>query len=301
MENAGELVQKFARPILNFMFDAIPVVVSKCQAAYKVYTRLPIEYVQLLIGAVICFLGGFYPTVFAALQAAEHGGLTTVKKALSALSEEIMIIVEENKKDEKKNADKDGVADAKQITGRELVERKVKLVLAKMNPEKVNDAIVSIYKVWLSVLVVLTIQFARTIALSLTISNFTKTLADRHLLPIVRTATPKEYQKWCPVLLDWLCKSIGISIAWKIQTVISAFTSALAGGLIMSRALIRIRFKGDKNHEDTYTDEIVSYVFGGLGFYFQYNHSFSAPFPLNILLFPVGLAENYIRWAVTKQ
>ena len=69
----------------------------------------------------------------------------------------------------------------------------------------------------------------------------------------------------------------------------------------MSRALIRIRFKGDKNHEDTYTDEIVSYVFGGLGFYFQYNHSFSAPFPLNILLFPVGLAENYIRWAVTKQ
>mmetsp|Transcript_37572 Transcript_37572/g.61330 ORF Transcript_37572/g.61330 Transcript_37572/m.61330 type:complete len:154 (-) Transcript_37572:13-474(-) len=146
MDNAGELVQKFARPILNFIFDAIPVVVSKCQAAYKVYTRLPIEYVHLLIGAVICFFGGFYPTVFAALQAAEHGGLTTVRKALSALSEEIMIIVEENKKDEKKDTDKDGVADAKQITGRELVERKVKLVLAKMNPEKVNDAIVSIYK-----------------------------------------------------------------------------------------------------------------------------------------------------------
>ena len=57
-----------------------------------------------------------------------------------------MIIVEENKKDEKKDTDKDGVADANQITGRELVERKVKLVLAKMNPEKVNDAIVSIYK-----------------------------------------------------------------------------------------------------------------------------------------------------------
>ena len=72
MENAGELVQKFARPILNFIFDAIPVVVSKCQAAYKVFTRLPIEYVQLLIGAVICFLGGFYPTVFAALQVS-HG------------------------------------------------------------------------------------------------------------------------------------------------------------------------------------------------------------------------------------
>ena len=80
------------------------------------------------------------------MQAAEHGGLTTVRKALTALSEEVMVIVRENKKDNKKDDDGDGIPDADQVEGRELVKRKVKLVLTKMNPEKVNDAISAIYK-----------------------------------------------------------------------------------------------------------------------------------------------------------
>mmetsp|Transcript_6477 Transcript_6477/g.14303 ORF Transcript_6477/g.14303 Transcript_6477/m.14303 type:complete len:219 (+) Transcript_6477:769-1425(+) len=105
-----------------------------------------------------------------------------------------MIIVEENKKDDQVDADGDGIADAKQISGRELLRRKVKLVLAKMNPEKVNTALAAIYKVWMSVLAVLTIEFARTIALSLTISQYIKKIADRFLLPLFKKATPDEYQ-----------------------------------------------------------------------------------------------------------
>jgi len=298
---AEELIQKVARPLLAFLFEAIPVVISISQKIYKVYKELPTNVLYLLIGTVMCFFGGFYPTVFAALQAAEHGGLTTVRKALSALSKEVMVIVQENKKDNKKDDDGDGISDADQIEGRELVKRKVKLVLTKMNPEKVNDAISAIYKVWMSVLAVLTIEFARTIALALTISEFSKKFTDRFLLPIVKKATPAEYQKWCPVLLDWFCKSIGMSIAWKIQSVISAFTSALAGGLIMSRAMLLIFYKGEKDHEDTSADEIASYVFAGLGFYFQYQMKFDAPFPLNVILWPVELAETYIRWAVTNK
>ncbi len=79
-------------------------------------------------------------------KAAEHGGLSTVRKALAALSDEIMIVIDEHKKDDDVDADGDGVADATQIKGRELIKRKVKLALTKMNPEKVNDAIASIYK-----------------------------------------------------------------------------------------------------------------------------------------------------------
>ena len=57
-----------------------------------------------------------------------------------------MLIIDESKKDDKIDADGDGVADTKQIDGKELVKRKVKLVLTKMDPEKVNTAIASIYK-----------------------------------------------------------------------------------------------------------------------------------------------------------
>lgn len=299
-KNVSHQLERFAGPVFTFLVDASPAVIKACQMGYEKYKRVPVEYLVLIFGATLCFFGGFYPTVFAALQAAEHGGLTTVRKALSALSEEIMVIVKENKKDDLVDADGDGTADAQALEGPAFVKRKVALVLAKVNPQKVNAAIRAIYKVWMSVLAVLTIQFARTIALSLTISDFAKKFVDRFLLPIVKDATPKEYQKWCPVVLDWWCKSIGISIAWKIQTVLSAFASAVAGGLIMARAVMFIRFKGQKNHEDTYADECVAYALAFLGFYFQYTHSFSVPFPINVLLFPLQIAETYIRWAVTS-
>ena len=68
-----------------------------------------------------------------------------MRKALGALSDEIMIIVNESKKDDQKDDDGDGVADVKQIGKREYVKRKVKLVLTKVNPQKVNDAIASMY------------------------------------------------------------------------------------------------------------------------------------------------------------
>ncbi len=46
----------------------------------------------------------------------------------------------------------------------------------------------------MSVSAVLTMQFARTIALALTVADFSKKFADRVLLPIVERATPEEYR-----------------------------------------------------------------------------------------------------------
>mmetsp|Transcript_16609 Transcript_16609/g.33758 ORF Transcript_16609/g.33758 Transcript_16609/m.33758 type:complete len:321 (+) Transcript_16609:82-1044(+) len=307
MAKAAELLQKIASPFISFVFESIPIVINVAQSSYNFYKRLPTNYIHFLIGTIMCFFGGIYPTVFAAIEAAEHGGLTTVRKALKDVSEEILIIVEESKKDDATDEDKDGVNDVKQISGKALVKRKLKLVLTKMDPNKVNAAIQSIYKVWMSVLAVLTIKFARTIALALSISDFVKKFVNRFILPIIRGATPPEYKKWVPVISDWCCKSIGISIAWKVQSVISAFASSMAGGLIMSRALLVIlstngfEFGGINDHRDTIIDEIASYFFAGLGFYFQFYFGFSAPFPLNIVLYPVQMMDYYIRHAVTSK
>ena len=70
-----------------------------------------------------------------------------MKKPLVDLSKEIMIIIEANKKDNDVDADGDGTSDVDQISSQEFMSRKVKLVLTKMNPQKVNDAISSLYKV----------------------------------------------------------------------------------------------------------------------------------------------------------
>jgi len=62
------------------------------------------------------------------------------------LAEEVLVIIEQSKKDNKMDADGDGVADVDELKGRELLKRKMLLVLKKMNPQKVNSALASIYK-----------------------------------------------------------------------------------------------------------------------------------------------------------
>ena len=111
-------------------------------------------------------------------------------------------------------------------------------------------------------------------------------------------------QKIATFKLNRLTKGIGVSIAWYIQSVISAFTSALEGGLIVSRTLMRIGRKRGFNfippENETVIDEISSYVIAGLGFFFQVRLGFQVPYPLNLILWPFGLAETWIRWSITK-
>jgi len=213
-------------------------------------------------------------------------------------------------KDDDLDSDNDGVKDVKELSGSELMARKFKLVLRKMNPEKVDDALASLYKVWLSVVAVLSIQFARTIALALTIADCLEKPTNRFVAPVVKLAIPKDYGKWVPVVLSWITKSIAMSFAFYVQSIVSAAASALSGGLFMARSLYNFWVEhrlfsfgmiAPENHEDTYIDEILSYAFAGTGFYMQFRSGFSLPSPLNWILWPFQLAEYYIRWSITRK
>jgi len=301
-------LEVYIKPAINYVSIAIPYVIRFSQEGYKLYTKLSGDEVQLLVGMILCFFGGVYPTLFAAIEAAKHGGAGVVKSSLKDLADEAIVILEESKKDDVKDDDGDGIADVDQVSPKVLLRRKAKLVLTKMNPQKVDTAIANLYTVWLSVLATLTIQFARTIALSLTIADFLKKIVDEYLTKSITEATPPEYRRWVPIVIGWTVKSISMSVAWYAQTLISAFTSALAGGLLATRAFISILSqKGitlggyiPDNHLDTSKDEIVSYAFAAAGFYFQFKNGFSLPFPFNIIFWPLGWAEYYIKWSVTK-
>lgn len=234
-----------------------------------------------------------------------HHHPQTVRVACSSLADEALVIIEESKKDDDVDADGDGKADVKQIGNREYALRKTRLVMAKMNPTKVDSAVASIYNVWLAVAAVLKIQFAWAINMALGIAEFINKPVDRFLRPTIQIVVPDEYDRWVPVVLSWITKSIAMSIAWYIQTVISAATSAMQGGLQMARALMRMgRKRGVKflpaDHE-TYIDEGAAYIFAGLGFYFQFSLHFDVPFPFNWLLWPFELAGECIMggWAST--
>lgn len=133
-----QIVQMAAKPLGAFLTTAIPLIIKYCNMAMEFYRKLPTNFIEFLIGCIFCFFGGVYPTLFAAVQAAENGGRKTVMAAIKDLSDEALIIIEESKKDDDVDEDKDGKKDVDEISGREYLQRKTLLVLKKMNPEKVR-------------------------------------------------------------------------------------------------------------------------------------------------------------------
>jgi hypothetical protein len=127
-----------AKPIIAFITSLTPVVITFCQKAYECYKILPEDQLQFIIGFIICFFGGVYPALFAAIEAAKHGGLTTLKAALKDLADEATIIIQASKKDDAADEDKDGKSDVAQLDSKAVLVRKAKLVVTKMNPQKVR-------------------------------------------------------------------------------------------------------------------------------------------------------------------
>ena len=227
---AAQVVQTIGKPIIEGFIYVLPKVITYTRIGYTQFMKLPQNCLQFIYGSVFCFFGGNFPTLFAALQAAEYSGRQTLVKALSDLSEEAITIIEESKKDD--DANKDAI---KNETSSEYVTRKTKLVLRKMNPEKVDTAIGSMYSVWLGVAAVLSIEFAKTISMALAIADFLKKPLDRFVTPTIKIVVPDEYDKWVPVVMSWIAKSIAMSIAWYIQVrfdFLKSFDTATIAGSI---------------------------------------------------------------------
>ena len=132
---------------------------------------------------------------------------------------------------------------------------------------------------------------------------------DRFITPVLKKLTPDDYDKWVPVVLGWITKAIAVSIAWYIQSIVTGVTSALKGGLMMANAVYFILVKRNidlfglapADMSKSLLDEVLSYIFAALGFYVQFRSGVSLPAPLNLLLWPLQMAEYYIRWTITKR
>ena len=89
-----------------------------------------------------------------------------------------------------------------------------------------------------------------------------KVPARAYLVPIVEHFLPDEYKRWADCVICWHIDSLAISISWTIQRVISAYHSALIGGLLVSRNMLVYLSEMDVVHinaDETYLDEFTGY------------------------------------------
>jgi hypothetical protein len=194
-------------------------------------------------------------------------------------------------------------------------QRNTGIILATVDPQKVNEAAGALYTTWLGVSSVLEKEYARVITLSLTMAHFIERIAQFILAPPARLCVAKDYHRWVPVVIGWGCKALAMNIAWRIQRVMTAATSAITGGLMFARAASRmlskrgVRLFGliEEDDKSTLFDEVIGFLVAGLGFYTQFEaqwrsgFSFTVPFPLSMITWPFDLVEKWIQWQITKE
>jgi hypothetical protein len=122
--------------------------------------------------------------------------------------------------------------------------------------------------------------------------------------PRISKSVPAEYLPWVDVAISYAVKLVAITFAWTVQKFMSAIQSALLGGLMASRAALKVAHShGIMTHvKDTETmlDEHVGWALAALGVYSQVSNAFGVPFPLNLLLWPVQIVETVLVGMVAK-
>jgi len=304
-EKAAPFVKQ-ASPILGALVAAFLVALPHCVQAVTLIQdyvdRMPEKIFYATLGILRCFFGGFFPATIAAFEAWQLCGGKEALAACKKLFGEFNKIKDASKKDDDIDADQDGVPDVLQIEAKALLQRKMRLAVSTVEPATINEALACIFTGWAGVMAVLKIKFAKTVTLGHMIGEQLYKVASQGE-PLMSSAVPDEYHMWIPVMTKWFCKAVAISIAWWIQRVISAFHSAIRGGIMCTRYLLEFaKEKGyvTLNAEDTYIDEVAGWAVAALGFCFQLSVGFAVPFPLSIFLWPVSIVEYFIVWSVSS-
>eukprot|EP00899_Mesostigma_viride_P020160 jgi/Mesvir1/28145/Mv04712-RA.2 len=189
---------------------AIPVVSACWNAAEKGYTILepyhPEEFLPMIFGLILIFFGGHFLFTIAAIEAYRISSWSTTKHCFVDLWKSFKVAKEASDKDDKVDANKDGVQDVKVLSAPELVQRKLLVALKAVDPNVVTEASASIYVGLMAAVATLRIEFARTVALGVAIGDVLYRLLYRVLVPALSEIVPREYRKWVVPSLQYACK-----------------------------------------------------------------------------------------------
>lgn len=276
--------------------------VAKAVEAYAfVSPHIDHDWLLIIYGLILCFFGGHYVALVAAIEAFGMSGWQVVKENGQVCWDQAKGALAAVEADDKVDDDHDGIPDVQQISKDELVLRKARVVMLAVDPTRVMTAVGCLYVVFVAMIATLQIRFAKVVTLGLSIGEMLEPLVDKTLIPICQSLIPREYNRWVLVGVSVATKSFACSVAWLLQTVISALQSAAKGGLIVSRAGLRISNRlgyTNLNHEDTLLDEGVGWALAALGLVVQLSFHTSIPFPFSLALWPADVCEAFLRWLV---
>lgn len=301
----------FMTYLMKPLIIVIMIYVFIARMLYKVYQVLPIHLLEMVFGVGLCFFGGVYFASIAAFEAFRNFGGQLLIDELALCWEQALLVKAANEVDDKKDENKDGIADVEQMGYNELISHKAKMAMMAVDkPERLMKASEYLFTAWVAVIATLKSQFAKTVAIALGIADQLTLPAVEVLGPTLAMLLGKDLQHWTAPIITTTIKVIAVVISSYIQAVISAFYSGLRGGRLFGEAFMYgvMPYVGpylpecmgvkNFNPEESYIDEIVGFPFAAAGFYYQLTNGFALDFPYSIIMFPCTMVEWIIRWHI---
>jgi len=277
--------------------------------AYELYTALPVQQLQMVMGLVLCFFGGTYVTLIAAVEAFRTMGGAGVYEHLDYVWGQVRVVAAAEMRDGLLDENNDGIADVDQITAEQLTQRKLMVCMkAVEDPSCLQSAVGSLWAACLAVLATLKMQFAQVAAYAMAIAEMVKFPILRATAPYLAWGLGPDLTKWVDPIIDSVIKFAAIFLVWYLEKFRAAFYSGIRGGRMFANALLDYcedkgwmdklpNFIASKpfNPDESYLDEVVAYTLAAAGMYWQVTHLFFLPFPINWLLWPLTMAEYFLE------
>jgi len=308
---------RHSKACIGFSWRVISMIVKLYIWVFRVgnwcYKSAPKEVVKMVFGLTLAFFGGTYLVTLAAIEAARKVGGESLWHEVRFVFQQATIVSAASTKDDNEDANNDGVADTDQLPPHELLQRKVRVAMeAVTEPARLQIAVGAIWAAYLAVLASLKLKFARTVAIALGVADIIRLPATRLFAPLIAVCLGSKLRHWAPTIVSSVINLLVMTVVWYIQMIISAFYSGLRGGKIFGEAFVR--FIAESKHtqkllskvpgvhmspDDTYLDEVCALLVFAAGFSFQLLTAFKVPFPLDIVLWPIWLIEQLLRWQIT--
>lgn len=309
----AQSVYSAVQPALNVLLPLLEKALPHILAAWAVVARLRAklapyqteEATTIVYGLVLVFFGSNFALLLAAIEAFKKCGWESTRDNVRILYQEFMVILKANEEDNARDDDADGIPDVAQIDNRAVLIRKALLFMRTSDPDRFANALLGIYTAFMGVIAVLKLKFAQIITLGLRLGDIFFEAVNPKVTPALKAQAAEEYHGWISLGVEYVVKSVAITVAFVVQRILTAMYSAMRGAEIaVGTALQLAAQKGVLNKAATEKGSLPSNFAVGLlvvvGIYFQLaTLAGGLSFPLNILLLPLTLAESTLAYLVS--